>query len=182
MYKSTVHCAYHTVSKDCVYYTIFLGNQKLSFFLGEGQLGLFSWWGEGQLGQHDCEYAHVCTWGGIFFWGDDGVPYQQRVSKQVIYYHHITIFPVVTTWSIFLLLLLEDNLFPYLLNEDFRMLHVVTTGAYYPPVVTTWKILTTGASQLTAGPLCSGVPCLEPQKSVREKGQAWGCGSLQQNV
>ena len=36
------------------------------------------------------------------------------------------------------------------------MLHVVTTGAYYPPVVTTWKILTTGASQLTAGSLCSG--------------------------
>ena len=34
------------------------------------------------------------------------------------------------------------------------MLHVVTTGAYYPPVVTTWKILTTGASQLTAGSLC----------------------------
>ena len=33
-----------------------------------------------------------------------------------------------------------------LLNEDFRMLTVVTTGAYYPPVVTTWKILTTGAS------------------------------------
>ena len=53
---------------------------------------------------------------------------------------------LVTTWGIFLLLLLEDNLFPYLLNEDFRMLHVVTTGAYYPPVVTTWKILTTGAS------------------------------------
>ena len=26
------------------------------------------------------------------------------------------------------------------------LLHVVTTGAYYPPVVTTWKILTTGAS------------------------------------
>ena len=36
------------------------------------------------------------------------------------------------------------------------MLHVVTTGAYYPPVATTWKILTTGASQLTAGSLCSG--------------------------
>ena len=36
------------------------------------------------------------------------------------------------------------------------MLHVVTTGAYYPPVVTTWKILTTGASQLTAGSLCTG--------------------------
>ena len=35
------------------------------------------------------------------------------------------------------------------------MLHVVTTGAYYPPVVTTWKILTTGASQLTAGSLCT---------------------------
>ena len=37
------------------------------------------------------------------------------------------------------------------------MLHVVTTGAYYPPVVTTWKILTTGASQLTAGSLCTMV-------------------------
>ena len=35
------------------------------------------------------------------------------------------------------------------------MLHVVTTGAYYPPVVTTWKILTTGASQLTAVSLCT---------------------------
>ena len=28
------------------------------------------------------------------------------------------------------------------------MLHVVTTGAYYPPVVTTWKILTTGTSYI----------------------------------
>ena len=36
------------------------------------------------------------------------------------------------------------------------MFHVVTTGAYYPPVVTTWKILTTGASQLTAVSLCTG--------------------------
>ena len=36
------------------------------------------------------------------------------------------------------------------------MLHVVTTGAYYPPLVTTWKILTTGESWLTAGPLCTG--------------------------
>ena len=36
------------------------------------------------------------------------------------------------------------------------MLHVVTTGAYYPPVDTTWKILTTGASQLTVVSLCSG--------------------------
>ena len=35
------------------------------------------------------------------------------------------------------------------------MLHVVTTGAYYPPVVTTWKILTTGASQLTVVSLCN---------------------------
>ena len=35
------------------------------------------------------------------------------------------------------------------------MLHVVTTGAYYPLVVTTLKILTTGVSQLTAGPLCT---------------------------
>ena len=36
------------------------------------------------------------------------------------------------------------------------LLHVVTTGAYYPPVVTTWKILTTGASFLTTGTLCTG--------------------------
>ena len=35
-----------------------------------------------------------------------------------------------------------------------RMLHVVTTGAYYP-VVTTWKIFTTGASYLTTGTLCN---------------------------
>ena len=35
------------------------------------------------------------------------------------------------------------------------MLQVVSTGAYYPPVDTTWKILTTGASQLTAGALCT---------------------------
>ena len=35
------------------------------------------------------------------------------------------------------------------------MLHAVTTGAYYPPVDTTWKILTTGVSQLTAGALCT---------------------------
>ena len=32
---------------------------------------------------------------------------------------------------------MEDNLFQYLIKEDFRLLHVVTTGAYYPPVVTT---------------------------------------------
>ena len=31
------------------------------------------------------------------------------------------------------------------------MLHVVTTGAYYPPLVTTWKIFTTGAPYLTTG-------------------------------
>ena len=35
------------------------------------------------------------------------------------------------------------------------MLHAVTTGAYYPPVVTTKKILTTGASYLTTGTLCT---------------------------
>ena len=35
------------------------------------------------------------------------------------------------------------------------MLHAVTTGAYYPHVDTTWKIWTTGASQLTAGALCT---------------------------
>ena len=46
-------------------------------------------------------------------------------------------------------------MFQQLLQEDFRMLQVVSTGAYYPPVDTTWKILTTGASYLTAGALCS---------------------------
>ena len=35
------------------------------------------------------------------------------------------------------------------------MTHVVTKGTYYPTVVTTWKILTTGASYLTKGTLCS---------------------------
>ena len=37
------------------------------------------------------------------------------------------------------------------------MLHVLITGAYYPPVVTTWKILTTGAFYLTTGALYSVV-------------------------
>ena len=37
------------------------------------------------------------------------------------------------------------------------MLHVVTTGAYYSPVVSTWKIFTTGASYLTTRTLCSRV-------------------------
>ena len=46
-------------------------------------------------------------------------------------------------------------MFQQLLQEDFRMLQVVSTGAYYPPVDTTWKILTTGASQLTVGAFCS---------------------------
>ena len=36
------------------------------------------------------------------------------------------------------------------------MLDVVTTGAYYPPVVTTLKIFTAGASYLTTGTLCTG--------------------------
>ena len=43
------------------------------------------------------------------------------------------------------------------------MLQVVSTGAYYPPVDTTWKILTTGASYLTAGALCS--------EAVNDKGK-----------
>ena len=52
---------------------------------------------------------------------------------------------------------MEDNLFQYLIKKDFWMLHVtvVTTGAYHPPVVTTWKILTSGASYLTTGTLCT---------------------------
>ena len=41
------------------------------------------------------------------------------------------------------------------------MLQVVSTGAYYPPVDTTWKILTTGASQLTAGALCTVVDAVD---------------------
>ena len=40
------------------------------------------------------------------------------------------------------------------------MLYAVTTGAYYPPVVTTWKILTTGTSYLTSGALCSALLAL----------------------
>ena len=35
------------------------------------------------------------------------------------------------------------------------MLQVVSTGAYYPPVVTAWKIFATGASFLTTGELCN---------------------------
>ena len=35
------------------------------------------------------------------------------------------------------------------------MLHVVTTGAYYPPVVTTWKNFTKVASYLTMGTFCN---------------------------
>ena len=38
MYKSTVHCAYHTVSKKCVYCTIFLGDQELLVFYLGGRL------------------------------------------------------------------------------------------------------------------------------------------------
>ena len=37
------------------------------------------------------------------------------------------------------------------------MLQVVTTGAYYPPVVTALNIFTTGTSYLTTGTLCSGL-------------------------
>ena len=57
------------------------------------------------------------------------------------------------------------------------MLHVVTTGAYYPPVVTTWKILTTGASQLTAGPLCIGA---EEEGIKRKKLKIWTSWSLEE--
>ena len=39
---------------------------------------------------------------------------------------------------------MKNNLFQWLIKEDFWMLHAVTRGAYYPPVITTWKILTTG--------------------------------------
>ena len=35
---------------------------------------------------------------------------------------------------------IDLRIFPQLFKEDFPMLHVVTTGAYYPSVVTTWKI------------------------------------------
>ena len=54
--------------------------------------------------------------------------------------------PVAITRSIVGVLLMEDNLFQKLIKEDFQMLHAVPTGAYYPPVNTTRKILTTGAS------------------------------------
>ena len=47
------------------------------------------------------------------------------------------------------------------------MLHVVTTGAYYPPVVTTWKILTTGASQLTAVSLCNVVKIIRVAENTK---------------
>ena len=57
-------------------------------------------------------------------------------------------------------------MFQQLLQEDFRMLQVVSTGAYYPPVDTTWKILTTGASQLTAGALCGGVVGLSQTRPI----------------
>ena len=53
-----------------------------------------------------------------------------------------------------------------MIKEDFRILHVVTTGAYYLPVVTTWKIFTTGASYLTTGTVCTGISC--KKKSKRE--------------
>ena len=48
------------------------------------------------------------------------------------------------------------------------MLLVVSTGAYYPPVVTTWKILTTGASYLTKGMLCIAGSCCVEQGNARE--------------
>ena len=43
---------------------------------------------------------------------------------------------LVVLLSCRLVVLLEDNLFQLLTKEDFRMLPLVTTGAYYPPVVT----------------------------------------------
>ena len=58
------------------------------------------------------------------------------------------------------------------------MLHVVTTGAYYPPVVTTWKILTTEASQLTAGALCNVVEDVK----LKEKDGGGHCESSRAKV
>ena len=55
------------------------------------------------------------------------------------------------------------------------MLHVVTTGAYYPPVVTTWKILTTGASQFTAVSLCN-VMQMARRNAWRRNGATMGGG------
>ena len=55
------------------------------------------------------------------------------------------------------------------------MLHVVTIGAYYPPVVTTWKILTTGASYLTKGTLCIAGSCCVEQGNAREKSEKVRC-------
>ena len=61
-------------------------------------------------------------------------------------------------------------MFQQLLQEDFRMLQVVSTGAYYPPVDTTWKILTTGASQFTVVSLCSGLSKKEMNEIEVEAG------------
>ena len=40
-----------------------------------------------------------------------------------------------------MLLLMEDNLLQQLQKEDFRMLQVVSIGAYYPTVVTAGRFL-----------------------------------------
>ena len=53
------------------------------------------------------------------------------------------------------------------------MLHAVTTGAYNPPVVTTWKIFTTGASYLTTGTLCSEALIKCEQVTNKEANWQW---------
>ena len=47
MYKSTIHCAYHTVSENCAYCTVFLGDQELG---GPAkQLEIFEYFLDGTL-------------------------------------------------------------------------------------------------------------------------------------
>ena len=53
------------------------------------------------------------------------------------------------------------------------MFHVTTTGAYYPPVVTTWKIFSAGASYLTTGALCSEALIKCEQVTNKEANWQW---------
>ena len=51
------------------------------------------------------------------------------------------------------------------------MFPALTTGAYYPPVVTTWKILTTGTFHLTTGTLCSALLALRNLECLKKFAQ-----------
>ena len=53
------------------------------------------------------------------------------------------------------------------------MFHVTTTGAYYPPVVTTWKIFSAGASYFTTGALCSEALIKCEQVTNKEANWQW---------